>query len=526
MYERHISHFSRIAFAAIETLEQRRLLSTVSLVNNPDMSTTLRITGTNSKDTVTIYDDPANNSVEVVDDKNHNGIEDPGEVHTFTNANLHNVNADMKKGDDTVEIEPVSTYDGQQRSFDIDLKEGNDHFTFVSPTLPEDGTTGAQQVEPNGADITDRSDISFTVEGESGNDHLRFDLSRTSIDTSAVSINADTESGNDTVDLLLPDATFGERGIVSSSSGAPEPVALDSIVGGIPGELQAQIDLGSGKDTMNLTTLTGIQGSIANINVLGDSGNDTFNDHEDFGVFNGGSLTVNSNLGSGDDRYHGLFAIGNGRLPTMVTEPLGSLQSAPTIEIGTESSASFNIQGSTGNDKLEFDDTNIPNVFSTQPIFGPVPLLFAPIEGLLDMEAHGGANNDLCEIDLDPSAVVSVGTQGTFRGIVSGDDGKDHCRLDVLASGGTEPAVAEGNIATILAGQFDLSVLGGGDNDTIGASFELVPDAENTPDHYGPRGAILVDGGRGTDKYDTEGNGIFNLRGLETLDESLENPFF
>ena len=61
----------------------------------------------------------------------------------------------MKKGDDTVEIEPVSAYVGQQRSFDIDLKEGNDHFTFVSPTVPEGGgATGAQQVDPTGADIT------------------------------------------------------------------------------------------------------------------------------------------------------------------------------------------------------------------------------------------------------------------------------------------------------------------------------------------------------------------------------------
>ena len=42
---------------------------------------------------------------------------------------------------------------------------------------------------------------------------------------------------------------------------------------------------------------------------------------------------------------------------------------------------------------------------------------------------------------------------------------------------------------------------------------------------YGPRSGILVDGGAGTDKYDTEGNGTFKLRSVEVLDESLENPF-
>jgi len=145
----------------------------------------------------------------------------------------------------------------------------------------------------------------------------------------------------------------------------------------------------------------------------------------------------------------------------------------------------------------------------------------------MDMEVHGGANNDLCEIDLNPTAIVSVGTSGTFRGIVSGDDGKDHCRLDVLASGGGLPvAIAQPDVATLGAGQFDLAVLGGGDNDIIGAAFDLITPGENTTQHYGPRGAILVDGGRGIDKYDTEGNGIFNLRGLETLDDTLENPFF
>src|SRR5207253_8918910 len=129
-----------------------------------------------------------------------------------------------------------------------------DHFTFVSPTEPEDGgATGSLNVEPLGADISQNSDISFTVEGESGNDHLTFDLSRTSILNSAVSINADTESGNDTVDLRRPAATKQETGIVGSIPLQTEVISnLDSVLSPIPAELQVEVDLGSGKDTMNL----------------------------------------------------------------------------------------------------------------------------------------------------------------------------------------------------------------------------------------------------------------------------------
>src|SRR3954469_3723443 len=97
------------ASAAIEELEGRRLLSTVTLVDNGDGSNTLKIVGTNSKDVVHIYDDPKNNSVEVIDDKNHNDVTEAGESTEFLDANLHNVDANMKKGDDTVTIEPISS---------------------------------------------------------------------------------------------------------------------------------------------------------------------------------------------------------------------------------------------------------------------------------------------------------------------------------------------------------------------------------------------------------------------------------
>jgi hypothetical protein len=275
---------------------------------------------------------------------------------------------------------------------------------------------------------------------------------------------------------------------------------------------------------MNLTTLTGMRSAVVDINVLGDSGKDTFNDHEDFGLTDT-TYTVNADLGSGDDSYDAHFTFGNGQLRPTTDQvvPDGVLMGEPTIEIAQDSTASFNIQGSTGNDSLITHDTNIPNVNGGEQIFGPVPIVLgAAISGEIDMEAHGGFGNDVVVLDLNPTAIITVGPTGTFRGIVSGDDGADRVRLRVVGDGGASgPLIAQ---APTL-GTFDLAALGGGDNDKVSVAFLLLDDAENNPDHYGPRGAILLDGGRGTDRYLVLGNGLVNVRGVEILDPTLEKPF-
>jgi len=127
---------------------------------------------------------------------------------------------------------------------------------------------------------------------------------------------------------------------------------------------------------------------------------------------------------------------------------------------------------------------------------------------MFNVQLYGGDGNDLAEIDLDPGPFVHVGFTGIFRGLVSGDRGNDHLRLDIVAGG-------EG-------GTYDLSELGGIGNDILGAAFQ---DASITGVRYGPRGGILVDGGAGTDKWDTEGNGTFKLRSVEVFDDTLEPPF-
>jgi len=130
---------------------------------------------------------------------------------------------------------------------------------------------------------------------------------------------------------------------------------------------------------------------------------------------------------------------------------------------------------------------------------------------------------------------------GIFRGIVSGEDGNDKLRIDIVAGGegGIDMASGVNGVGPVFnPGQYDLSVLGGPGKDTLGAAFLDIsaffpistagasgPGVGVGQVDYGPRGGILVDGGSGTDKYDTEGNGVFKLRSVETLDESLELPF-
>ena len=53
----------------------------------------------------------------------------------------------------------------------------------------------------------------------------------------------------------------------------------------------------------------------------------------------------------------------------------------------------------------------------------------------------------------------------------------------------------------------------------------IVLTAPGAPTPQLPRSGILVDGGAGTDKYDTEGDGTLKLRSVEVLHDTLENPF-
>src|SRR5206468_2885754 len=95
----------------------------------------IQITGTNSKDVVTLYDDPANSQIVVTDDKNLNNHIDAGEQTNITGIDETKpveVKADMKSGDDTFNFRLVSSYHGEQRTVNVDLKKGNDHFNFSS----------------------------------------------------------------------------------------------------------------------------------------------------------------------------------------------------------------------------------------------------------------------------------------------------------------------------------------------------------------------------------------------------------
>jgi hypothetical protein len=489
----------RAAGAVIDTLENRRLLSTVSLVPQPDGTNELKITGTSGKDNVYVFDDPINNFVEVVDDKNGNGIAEGSEVHLFPNSNLSIIHADMKGGDDRLEIHGITSYEAKDRSFEIDMGDGNDTFLFT--TDPAKDVPLGLDSDSLGGDISDGSDFNFNIHGDAGNDKLTVDFTRTSIVASAVTVQIDASSGNDTVNLNLPNSDSLEA---IGEFIRPDDVTQPDVIL-LPGaDVIVDIDLGGGNDTLNQDVNTEIfNRSDVSINVLGQTGKDVYNDYEDFSLEDNSSLTVNADLGSGDDRYHGEFNFNSvGVQQASQVQPAELPIVGQGINIDESSQANFILHGSDGNDKLEvdhLDETAIGSIGLQQP---------ARIDGLMNVQLYGGDGNDLAEIDLNPGPSVDLGLTGLFRGVVSGDNGNDHTRIDILAGG-------EG-------GTWDLTENGGIGNDSLGAAFQ---DESQFGVNYGPRGGILVDGGSGTDKWDTEGNGNFKLRSDETLDESLEQPF-
>jgi len=439
-----------------------------------------------------------------VDDKNGDAIADASEVSLFPTANISIVAADLKKGNDKLEIHGITTYDTQNRSFQIEMGDGDDTFLFT--TDPARDVPLGLDSDSLGGDIQDNSYFNFDIHGDAGKDKLTFDLTRTSIIASEVTSQIDAAGGDDTVTVNLPDADQEE--VIGFSR--PTLAVIDGGTENLASVLAIDIDLGGGNDTLNQNVNTDIfNDSAVTINVIGQTGKDHYNDSEAFTVSNGSTFTVTADLGSGDDRYHGIFDFSSRQIETTIAnQPHGA---SPIfnggIAIDQTSSANFIMHGADGNDKLEVDHVN------TVSVFGPtqLPIVFGQIRGLFNVQLYGGDGNDLAEIDLDPGPAVSLSVTGIFRGVVSGDRGNDHVRLDILAGG-------EG-------GTYDLSLLGGLNNDILGAAFEDASATGFGGVHYGPRAGILVDGGSCTDKYDTEGNGIFKLRSVEIHDPTLENPF-
>jgi hypothetical protein len=102
---------SRATGSVIETLENRRLLSTVTVTPNGDGTNTLKIVGTDGKDNIYIFDNNDLNFIEVLDDKNGNSISDPGELHLIDDADVVVIEVLTKKGNDRVEYRGVTDFE-------------------------------------------------------------------------------------------------------------------------------------------------------------------------------------------------------------------------------------------------------------------------------------------------------------------------------------------------------------------------------------------------------------------------------
>jgi len=511
----------RAAITALENLEQRRLLAaqvTINVHDTPYFGETLDIHGTTGKDQITVFDDPGNARFVVWVDKNHNGTATESEVTEINQSDydeeINTVLVDSDKGDDTVNYYLVSTFEeppitvtgaqggdqielpGVHRSIEIDLAAGKDSFLFYSPTEElDDVLANHVSPDPAGADVTNGSDINLEVEGQEGDDTITTDLSNTTVSESTFLINMDAAQNNDTVNFIAPTLVAEQIGV------DPVTVGTDQVKGILqPTLVQVQVDLGSGNNTYNQTLATDVVGeAILKINVNGGSGKDVVNDLDvDIQIeFNSG-VSVNANLGAGDDTYHGEFVFSNFGVPDR------------------SSVLAYNVQAGDGNDNVKFDDFegDTPPTGAHGP--GTAP---SAIEGLFDLQSYGGNGNDNLQIDFneDEGLAPPIGVEGgTFRALLSGDYGNDKVRLDVAIAGESR-------------GTYDIALLGGGGDDTMGARWFNPNDEIGTSfGEYGPRGGILVDGGRNNDKFDTEeigfGASVFIVRACEKLVESLENP--
>jgi hypothetical protein len=192
-------------------------------------------------------------------------------------------------------------------------------------------------------------------------------------------------------------------------------------------------------------------------------------------------MTFYADLRGGNDVFKGTYNLQTGQT---------------SLQDGTEVRSM--VLGGDGNDNIRYLDARPANGDSQS------------IDGLLALEAHGNNGDDRVEVDLDNlgGARLTVGTTGEFRAQVHGDSGNDGVFIDAVAGANS-------------VGLFDLGVLGESGNDKVSLAFKN--DGLNQPTNYRSLKARL-DGGLGTDRWDVEGNVLFNRLSCETLDESLQAP--
>jgi hypothetical protein len=336
-------------------------------------------------------------------------------------------------------------------TFDIQLGEGSDSFTFNAPTTDYTGATKSLVVDLGkqadhflfnagvGRDLINSS-ITIDVAAGGGSDHVSADFG--TVSGSAVSFSFDLLGGNDGGNLSF----------------------LGNITGG--SVLDIHGDLGV-KDNF-YTTQLGSSGSPIKINNSSLSldltgGSDVLNDDRiqfdaSVQLENGASLLVKTDLGSGDDECVAFL----------------NLQD---LDIDATSLLRYDVTGEDGNDNLQMGNTGASGANTD-------------ILGVFEANIGGGAGSDSINVQLGTIGVnANMDLDGTFRTRLSGGSENDVIRL----TSGTDAS---------STGILDAVILGNAGNDTLAYNLR---DEGNV--NFGPAGFALVDGGLGTDSITSSTSG-------------------
>ena len=457
---------------AIEGLECRRLFAVLvtPVDSDGDGANELIITGDGNNNRVIVYDDDQNDRTDVVLDTNNNGAFDLGEVNFPFAEEFEETEVSLGGGNDTLRYFLVTDLESGDRRLLVDLGSGDNKLIYSSPTT---GSSSAGVLfDTDGADIIDESDVVIQADASTGKDTFDIDLSRTTISSSRVNIDLNGSGGSDTFSFKTPDFNQNEDGIVADGSFKPSQVIYDPSGGG------------GTTNTYNFDIFSDIEdGSTLDMDIEGGTAKDVITSNFSLGLFSSGGLQrsgldFQANLGDGADSF-----LGN--------VDLGTLASF----LGPNTQARFNVNGQANNDIIRYRDVTTGGGDSGQ------------IAGLLDLSASGGAQHDTVTCDLDTlgGARLSVTSSGEFRSIMNGGTGNDTVFIDLVTGVQT-------------TGLLELAVLGGSGDDKV--SLALKDDGNAV--YAG--GKALLDGGLGTDRWDTEGDGLIIRTSTEILDESLQAP--
>lgn len=559
----HTTSKLRSACVGIETLEQRRLLSTVNAFRDPvmdnDLVPDLLITGDTGGDLVNnvdIYIDYENHRTIVHDDINNIGIVNPSELYIY-NTLFETIDVVARGSDDKVRVYFVSdfgceqtydppgstyspfsglTYEEAALSIYGDLGAGNDTFllttllagvtpngaanlsvntpTPIVPNVPiAPGDPNNQSTfDPDGADLC-CADLVVEVDGGTGNDNINYDFSRISIKGSYLTLNADGQDNNDTITLSTPsrdpnndnNTEDGEYGIVG------DICCNERDQNGTTEDLTEQlVPIFLTPSIVDVNFATGGGTNTVNINAKSNVGDDSDVDIE----VEGGSGADTVNAGINLDIQKGaqwrvdanLFG-GNDKLAAKYDF------SADGIESGEGTLIHLGATGGDGTDTLEATHLEAPGETSTL------------LAGAFDFDFKGGNGNDKVNVQLDSAvqqadSILRFVGGASMRVYLNGDAGNDFCEFDAQIQGILAAPFAE---VTVITGPplLDVAVMGGSGDDKL---VLAVNNVGTLPFSYpASRKYMLIDGGSGTDIWDQDGFGTsFTTRGVERQDDNLE----